>query len=547
MLKDNKILIGKSGEKEIYIYPRMANRHGLIAGATGTGKTTTLRVMAESFSDLGVPVFLADAKGDLAGLCNDGYPGTWVESSVASLGLEGFRYDKFPVSFWDVYQTTGIPLRTTITEMGPLLLARILGLNEVQSNILSIVFQIADDEEILLVDTKDLKSMLQYVGEHAAEYELNYGHMTKQSLGAMTRAVVALEAQGGNMFFGEPALDIHDWIGLDANGKGRIEVLDCQNLMHNPTMYGTFMLWLMSELFETLPEAGDLEKPRMVFFFDEAHMLFDNASKVLLQKVEQVVKLIRSKGVGIYFISQSPQDIPEGILGQLGNKIQHALRAYTPAEQRKAKAAAEAFRVNPQFNTFDTLINLGTGEAIVSVLGEDGIPTMVEKTKIVPPQSELGTMDTYQRNARIENDYLYSRYADFVDRDSAYEFFERQRKIEADEKLAIAEQKQREKEEAIAAKQKAKEEAAAAKLKEKEAKAAERQAEKEAKQAEKEAAKAEREKKKAISSVGSTFAGTVGREIGNTLGGSFGGKFGKKLGGNLGASLGRNLFGTLMK
>lgn len=547
MLKDNKVLIAKSGEKEIYIYPKMANRHGLIAGATGTGKTTTLRVMAESFSDLGVPVFLADAKGDLAGLGNEGQPGTWVESSVEKLGLDGFKYAKYPVSFWDVYQTSGLPLRTTITEMGPLLLARILGLNDVQSDILSIVFQIADDEEILLIDTKDLKSMLQYVGEHAAEYELSYGHMTKQSLGAMTRAVVALEAQGGNLFFGEPALDIHDWIGVDSNGKGRIEVLDCQNLMQNPRMYGTFMLWLMSELYETLPESGDLDKPRMVFFFDEAHMLFDDASKALLQKVEQVVKLIRSKGVGIYFISQSPQDVPDGILAQLGNKVQHALRAYTPAEQKKAKAAAESFRVNPEFNTFDTLINLGTGEAIISVLGEDGIPIMVEKAKVVPPQSLLGTMDPVERNVRVQNDILYTKYIDFEDRDSAYEFFERQRKIDADEKLAIAEQKQREKEEAAAAKQKAKEEAAAAKQKEKEAKAAERQAEKEAKAAEKAAAKAEREKKKAISSVGSTVAGTVGREIGNTLGGTFGGKLGKKLGGNLGASLGRNLFGTLMK
>lgn len=547
MLKDNKVLIAKSGEKEIYIYPKMANRHGLIAGATGTGKTTTLRVMAESFSDLGVPVFLADAKGDLAGLGSEGQSGTWVESSVEKLGLEGFKYAKYPVSFWDVYQTSGLPLRTTITEMGPLLLARILGLNDVQSDILSIVFQIADDEEILLIDTKDLKSMLQYVGEHAAEYELSYGHMTKQSLGAMTRAVVALEGQGGNLFFGEPALDIHDWIGVDSNGKGRIEVLDCQNLMQNPTMYGTFMLWLMSELYETLPESGDLDKPRMVFFFDEAHMLFDDASKALLQKVEQVVKLIRSKGVGIYFISQSPQDVPDGILAQLGNKIQHALRAYTPAEQKKAKAAAESFRVNPEFNTFDTLINLGTGEAIISVLGEDGIPTVVEKAKVVPPQSLLGTMDPYERNARVQNDILYTKYIDFTDRDSAYEFFERQRKIEADEKMAIAEQKQKEKEAAAAAKQKAKEEAAAAKLKEKEAKAAERQAEKEAKEAEKAAAKAERDKKKAISSVGSTVAGTVGREIGNTLGGTFGGKLGRKLGGNLGASLGRNIFGTLLK
>ena len=410
MLKDNKVLIAKSGEKEIYIYPRMANRHGLIAGATGTGKTTTLRVMAESFSDLGVPVFLADAKGDLAGLGNEGQPGTWVESSVEKLGLDGFKYAKYPVSFWDVYQTSGLPLRTTITEMGPLLLARILGLNDVQSDILSIVFQIADDEEILLIDTKDLKSMLQYVGEHAAEYELSYGHMTKQSLGAMTRAVVALEAQGGNLFFGEPALDIHDWIGVDSNGKGRIEVLDCQNLMQNPRMYGTFMLWLMSELYETLPESGDLEKPRMVFFFDEAHMLFDDASKALLQKVEQVVKLIRSKGVGIYFISQSPQDVPDGILAQLGNKIQHALRAYTPNEQTKVKVAADSFRVNPELNTYDEILNLKTGEALVSFLNDKGEPEVVNKVRILPPESMMGVIDDITRNTIINNSEFYGKY-----------------------------------------------------------------------------------------------------------------------------------------
>ncbi|MDD7078516.1 MAG: DUF853 family protein, partial [Lachnospiraceae bacterium] len=374
MYLDNKILIGRSGEENVFIYPKMANRHGLIAGATGTGKTVTLKVLAESFSDCGVPVFLADAKGDLAGICQPGTMNEKIQNRLDGLQLTDFDFHGYPVSFWDIYGEKGMPLRTTISEMGPLLLSQIMDLNETQSDILTVVFKIADDQNLLLIDTKDLRSMLQYVGENAKDFSMEYGNISKQSLAAIIRSVVALEAEGGDLFFGEPALDIRDWLCTDCNGKGTISILDCQRLIQSPVMYATFMLWMISELFETLPEIGDCEKPKMVFFFDEAHMLFDHAPKALLSKVEQVVKLIRSKGVGIYFITQNPKDIPDGVLAQLGNKVQHALRAYTPAEQKAAKAAAQSFRENPDFDTYEVLTQLGIGEALISVLDEEGIP-----------------------------------------------------------------------------------------------------------------------------------------------------------------------------
>ncbi|MCI6867131.1 MAG: DUF853 domain-containing protein, partial [Lachnospiraceae bacterium] len=374
MYLDNKILIGRSGEENVFIYPKMANRHGLIAGATGTGKTVTLKVLAESFSDCGVPVFLADAKGDLAGICQPGTMNEKIQNRLDGLQLTDFDFHGYPVSFWDIYGEKGMPLRTTISEMGPLLLSQIMDLNETQSDILTVVFKIADDQNLLLIDTKDLRSMLQYVGENAKDFSMEYGNISKQSLAAIIRSVVALEAEGGDLFFGEPALDIRDWLCTDCNGKGTISILDCQKLIQSPVMYATFMLWMISELFETLPEIGDCEKPKMVFFFDEAHMLFDHAPKALLSKVEQVVKLIRSKGVGIYFITQNPKDIPDGVLAQLGNKVQHALRAYTPAEQKAAKAAAQSFRENPDFDTYEVLTQLGIGEALISVLDEEGIP-----------------------------------------------------------------------------------------------------------------------------------------------------------------------------
>lgn len=557
MYQDGKILIGKAGEKRVYIYPKMANRHGMIAGATGTGKTITLKVMAESFSDCGVPVFLADVKGDLAGMCQTGVMNESLQKRIDKMGLaeDGFGFHAYPTNFWDVYGEKGMPLRTTISEMGPLLLSQIMDLNDTQTDVLTVVFKIADDEGMLLIDTKDLKSMLQYVGENNKEYALEYGSVSRQSLSAIVRAVVALEAEGGDQFFGEPALDIRDWLCTDCNGKGFVQVLDCQKLIQNPTMYATFLLWMMSELFETLPEAGDLEKPRMVFFFDEAHMLFNNASKALLSKVEQVVKLIRSKGVGIYFITQTPKDIPDGVLSQLGNKVQHALHAYTPKEQKATKAAADSFRVNPEFDTYDTLLELGVGEALVSVLDEKGVPTMVENCKILPPQSQMGALDDAARDSHVKSGLLYIKYDQMIDRDSAYEFL--QRKALSDEeaqKKAAKEaeaEKARQKEEAAAEKEREKQELAAERQRQREEAAAEKARlkaeEAERKAAEKAAAAKEKQVKSAVGRVASSAAGTLGRELGNEMGKQFGGTFGKKLGGNVGASLGRGLLSTLFK
>lgn len=505
MVRDDKILIGKAGNEDVYLYPKMANRHGLICGATGTGKTVTLKVLAESFSEIGVPVFLADAKGDLAGM---GYPGEEsdnIRSRTEKLSLSDFGFDAYPASFWDVYGEGGIPLRTTVSEMGPMLLARILGLNDTQTSILDIIFKIADDEGLLLIDTKDLRSMIGYVSEKSKEYSEQYGNIAKQSLSAILRSIVSLESAGGELFFAEPALDLHDWFRTDSEGKGFIEILDCRKLMLDPVMYGTFMLWLISELFEMLPEAGDLDKPKMVFFFDEAHMLFNDAPKVLTDKIVQLVKLIRSKGIGIYFISQNPTDMPAEVLSQLGNKIQHALRAYTPAEQKKLKAAAQAYRANPEFDTLTVLSELGIGEALISVLDTDGIPTVVKRAVIVPPQSRMGAIDDPLRKMDIAHDVLYPKYGEYVDNDSAYEFLNR-RRLELDEQAAQA-------------------------LREKEAAAKK--------------ARTEKEVKKALTNTGKSVAGTVGREVGNTLGKTVGGSFGKRLGGNLGANLGRGLFATL--
>ena len=542
MYDNGTILIGKSGEEKVCIYPKMANRHGLIAGATGTGKTITLKVLAESFSDCGVPVFFADVKGDLAAVCNAGEADDNVQRKIEELGLkeEGFSFRSFPAVFWDVYAEYGLPLRTTISEMGPLLLGRIMHLNDTQTDVLKIVFKIADDENLLLIDTKDLRAMLQYVAEHAAEYSMQYGNMAKQSIAAITRSLVSLEAEGGEQFFGEPALDIKDWICTDCNGKGMIQVLDCRRLIQNPTMYATFLLWMLSELFETLPEAGDLEKPRMIFFFDEAHLLFDHAPNALKTKIEQVVKLIRSKGVGIYFVTQKPSDIPDGVLSQLGNKIQHALRAYTPAEQKAVKAAAQSYRANPDFDTYDTMLELGIGEALVSVLDEQGIPTVVKRCNMLPPQSRIGALDDGQRQREIQNSPLYVRYAEAVDRDSAYEFLTRQAKQEAEDKQKAAD-------EAAAIKERQKEEAAAEKQRQKEEAAAEKQRQKEEAAAQRAAAAKNKSAKKVVNNAARSAAGTVGRELGNQLGKSIGGSFGKKLGGNVGASLGRGLLSTFLK
>ncbi|MDD7602117.1 MAG: DUF853 family protein [Firmicutes bacterium] len=531
MYYNEKIWIGDADGEKICIEPKMANRHGLIAGATGTGKTVTLKVLAESFSDAGVPVFLADIKGDLSGMCRPGADSEEMQKRIRKFGLEecGFRYQAYPSVFWDIYGKMGIPARTTISEMGPVLLSRLMDLNDTQSDILTIVFQIADDQNLLLIDTKDLKSMLQYVSEHSAELSKDYGNIAKQSVAAILRNVVALEAQGGRDFFGEPALNLSDWFFGGTGGKGPINILDCRQLVNDTTLYSTFLLWLLSELFETLPEVGDMDKLRMVFFFDEAHLLFKDISKALQSKIEQVVKLIRSKGVGVYFITQSPKDIPDGVLAQLGNKIQHALRAYTPAEEKAVRAAASAFRANPAFDTYETLTALGTGEALVSTLDEEGIPGMVRRCRILPPQSMMGPVSDEEKQKEVLKNNLYLKYQEAVDRDSAYEFFQRM-----EQEAAV------QKEQDAAAAAAAKERSAAAKAEEKARMAEE-------KKRLKEDEKREREARNRRKQVASTAAGTIGRELGNAIGKSVGGSFGKKLGGNVGASLARNILGTFMK
>lgn len=450
MYTDEKIWLGKSS-RPVYLLPGMANRHGLIAGATGTGKTVTLKVMAESFSDMGVPVFLADIKGDLASLAVPGADSPKMQERISKLGIEGFTYKSFPVQFWDLFGEGGLQVRTTVSEMGSLLLGRILGLNDTQSGILNIVFRIADDNGLLLLDLKDLRAMIQYVGENAKEYTLKYGKISSQSVGAILRNLMVLEDQGGEHFFGEPELDFYDWMRIDRDGRGFINVLHSERLYQNPSLYSTFLLWMLSELFEILPEEGDLEKPKMVFFFDEAHLLFNDAPKILLQKIEQVVRLIRSKGVGVYFITQNPMDLPEDVLGQLGNRVQHALRAYTPAEIKKVETAAKTFRANPEFDTVKAITELATGEALISCLDEDGRPAIVERAFVLPPHSQFGTIDDSLRRQIITGSPMRNKYEREIDRLSAYEMLQErtereQRRLE-DERELMEKQKRWQEEE----------------------------------------------------------------------------------------------------
>ena len=428
MLYNDQIWMGNTADgTHVSILPKMANRHGLIAGATGTGKTITLKVMAEAYSDMGVPVFLADVKGDIAGMLAKGEDSANMQERIARFGLAeaGFTYEGYPVTLWDIYGKNGVPLRTTISEMGPLLLARIMQLNDLQTDVLGIVFKIADDNDLLLIDTKDLKAMLAYVDENRNAFAADYGRISPATIGAITRAVVALEMNGGDVFFGEPALNVTDWFTTGTGGKGMMHILDSSSLINDGRLYSTFLLWMLSELFETLPEVGDLSKPKLVFFFDEAHLLFSGASKSLLEKVEQVVKLIRSKGVGVYFCTQNPSDVPDGVLAQLGNKVQHALRAYTPSDQKAVRAAAQSYRVNPAFDTYEAILALGTGEAVVSFLDEDGIPGVAQKVNILPPKSRMGSITEEKRRMNINESMLYTKYANSYDPDSAYEFLER--------------------------------------------------------------------------------------------------------------------------
>jgi hypothetical protein len=415
------LIIAKAGKTELALLPGLANRHGLIAGATGTGKTVTLQTLAQGFSAIGVPVFMADVKGDLSGLARAGSMSPKLKERLAALGIRDFAFAGCPVTFWDVFGKSGHPVRATISDMGPLLLARMLNLNETQEGVLSLAFKIADDNGLLLLDLKDLRAMLQHVGDSARDFTTEYGNISAASIGTIQRALMQLEQQGADSFFGEPALNIDDLMQTDDKGRGAVNILAAESLMGSPKLYSTFLLWLLSELFEHLPEVGDPEKPKLVFFFDEAHLLFNEAPKALLEKIEQMVRLIRSKGVGVYFVTQNPLDIPETVLGQLGNRVQHALRAFTPRDQKAVKAAAETMRANPKLKVETAITELGVGEALVSFLDEQGRPRMVERALIVPPASRLGPITPQERQAVIQGSVIFGHYEEVVDRESAYE------------------------------------------------------------------------------------------------------------------------------
>lgn len=440
--KDHGLYVAHGPAGPISICGKMANRHGLIAGATGTGKTVTLQVIAETFSQAGVPCFMADMKGDLSGISQTGAMSGFIEKRCTEFGIASPEFASCPVRFFDVYGEQGHPMRTTVSNMGPQLLSRLLQLNETQEGILNIVFRIADERGLLLIDLKDLRSMLNHVSENAKKYTAAYGNITAQSVGAIQRALLTLENQGADKFFAEPSFDIYDLLQCE-QGKGVMNVLAADRLMLNPKLYSTFLLWLLSELYSQLPEVGDMDLPKLVFFFDEAHMLFDETSKALVDKIEQVVRLIRSKGVGVYFVTQSPTDIPEEILGQLGNRVQHALRAFTPKDQKAVKTAAETFRANPSFKTADAIMELGTGEALVSFLEENGAPSVVERAKILFPLSQIGAVSQSQRELIIRQSRLYGRYDKVIDRESAFEVLmaEAEEAMEAEQKIAETKEK----------------------------------------------------------------------------------------------------------
>ncbi len=459
MSEDNAILLGKGDTKQ-YLNLKLANRHGLIAGATGTGKTVSLQVLAEGFSKNGVPVFLADVKGDLSGLSRPGKPHPKIDERIEKIGIEDYQQRLFPVVFWDLFGEQGHPIRTTISEMGPLLLAQLLGLNDTQEGVLSVVFEVADDQGMLLLDLNDLRSLLHYVGEHSKDFSLEYGNVSSASVGAIQRRLLTLEQQGGENFFGEPALDIKDLMRADLSGQGIVNILAADQLMQSPKLYATFLLWLLSELFEELPEVGDPDKPKLVFFFDEAHLLFDDAPKALLEKVEQVVRLIRSKGVGVFFITQNPLDVPDSVLGQLGNRVQHALRAFTPRDQKAVRAAATTFRQNPKLDTEEVITQLGVGEALVSTLQDKGVPSIVEQTLICPPWSRIGPATPEERAQTRAASPVGGKYDEAVDRESAYEILTKRAEEEKAFEDAEKERRAREKEQAKLEKERAKAERA---------------------------------------------------------------------------------------
>ena len=491
MVKDNKIIIGKNEEQELFILPKMANRHGIITGASGSGKTTTVKVMAESFSQAGIPVFYIDVKGDLASICKKGEVTDIVEGRKEKLQLEGFEYKSFPTTFFDVFGKNGHPIRTTISDIGPRLLSRMLELSEAQEGILAIIFQVAEDENMKLNDLGDLKSLVQHVGDNKEEYIPKYGNITTQSIGTIQRNLLTLEQEGGSHFFGKPELQLFDLLQYDSNGYGFVNVLDAQELYKKPTLYAVFLVWLLNTLFDKMPEVGDLEKPKMVLFLDEAHLIFSEMSNNIIKQIIQVVKLIRSKGVGVYFISQSPSDMPDEILAQLSNKVQHVLRAYTPSDEKAIKAACNSFRTNPKFKMEEAIKELGVGEALISFLNEKGEPNVVERAFVLPPQSFMGTITDAERDTQIKSSRIYSKYETIIDEESATE---------------KAEVKKKEKEEKIAAEKKAKEEAIEAEKKAKEEAKAKEKAEKEKLKAEE---KRKREQGKMIKKVTNSVTNKV--------------------------------------
>ena len=513
-------------QQDVVLHSKFANRHGLIAGATGTGKTVTLKVLAESFSRLGVPVFLADAKGDVSSLAQAGASNPKFDERIKSLGIDSIPFAASPVVFWDLFAEQGHPIRTTITEIGPLLLARMLNLNDTQEGVLSAVFRIADDQGMLLIDFKDLKAMIGYVSEHAAEFKAEYGNLSPASLGAIQRNLLALADQGGDQFFGEPSLNILDFIQTDSNGHGYINILAADKLMNTPKLYAPFLLWMLSELFEQLPEVGDMDKPKLVFFFDEAHLLFDNASAALQEKIEQVVRLIRSKGVGIYFVTQNPLDLPESVLGQLGNRVQHALRAFTPKDQKAVKTAADTFRANPEFKVEQAITELAVGEALISCLDEQGTPQVVQRAWVMPPYSSFSPISSEQRQALISQSIVAGIYEKRLDRESAFELLQNKVVERQQQAVQIEQEKQQAKEQELLAKQQAKE---AETLAKQQAREQERIAKEQQKEAEREA----KQREKLIQDTVGTFAKSAARSLGGSTGqkivrGLLGSLFGRK-------------------
>lgn len=518
MFINGNLYIARGADGPIYLTGRMCNRHGLIAGATGTGKTVSLQVLAETFSQAGVPCFMADMKGDLSGISQVGTMSSFIKKRKDAFGIPNPDFKACPVRFYDVLGEQGFPMRATVSAMGPQLLSRLMGLSDVQSGVLNIVFRIADDKQLLLIDLKDLRLMLDFVGQNAGLFTTAYGNISSASIGAIQRAVLEIESEGGDKFFGEPAFNVNDLIATE-NGMGVMSVLAADKLMLNPKLYSTFLLWLMTELYATLPEVGDQDLPKLVFFFDEAHMLFDNASKAMVDKLEQVIRLIRSKGVGIYFISQSPSDIPDAILGQLGNRIQHALRAYTPKDQKAVRVAAQSFRTNPKFSTEEAIMELGTGEALVSVLDENGAPSVVQRANILFPLSQIGTVTEGQRldvqNAAPDG---IKEYASFYDRESAYEVLMAQKQREDADAVEMQRQKEEVKRQKEAERQRKQDEKEAEQLRKQQEKAAEQLRKQKEREAKEKSKSSNVWKRTIFGTLIGAVLGSVGRHVGNEVG-----------------------------